>query len=283
VLYVDRIRDQLIRWAKEKPEVEAVALFGSLAKGTIHTGSDLDIFVVARADANDPDDVIRSIDWKEELRLLLGIEEIDLYFPSDQRGTEFAREFHLSVYDPRATPRDSRMSISRLDGEQTMPFFRQSAWSVCRAPKEQFSAQFPAAVVRKFHSILPGAKDDGRSPATVTYTCSVKTGLFSRQVYQTTVTRLLEFYGSPSDLLESSLDFLISQSHSRWKLTERRFVEFQGYPGAEYKFDLGTQQILMGTAVLVGKTLYHLSLRHSAGSQHSFDRFVAEFRIEQFQ
>ena len=75
--------------------MEAVALFGSLAKGTIHTGSDLDIFVVARADANDPDDVIRSIDWKEELRLLLGIEEIDLYFPSDQRGTEFAREFHL--------------------------------------------------------------------------------------------------------------------------------------------------------------------------------------------
>jgi predicted nucleotidyltransferase len=75
-------RDRVRRWARTHAAIKRVYVFGSRAKGTAHTRSDLDLAL-----DTDLDDLIRSrTAWVGELTDLLGV-PVDLY-PAD--GTSVA-------------------------------------------------------------------------------------------------------------------------------------------------------------------------------------------------
>jgi predicted nucleotidyltransferase len=110
---IERIVVMLRRWAEKKPEIEGIAIFGSFAKGTTHSASDLDLFIKTSGGEVSPGVVIGEGDkgfvdvsgWKVELRTLFGI-KVHIGFPDDPKNEQYARQAHLIVYDPKGALSD---------------------------------------------------------------------------------------------------------------------------------------------------------------------------------
>jgi predicted nucleotidyltransferase len=81
-----RLRSKLASWAKSKPTIKALYVFGSYAKGTAKPSSDLDLALdfVDGIDDELSELIVNAGAWKQELTALTGLLVKDIYLASDQ-------------------------------------------------------------------------------------------------------------------------------------------------------------------------------------------------------
>lgn len=95
----------LVAWAAGKPTIKALYVFGSYAKGTAHSTSDLDLaFEFAGVDDPLSELIENAAAWKAEVSLLTGLVVKDFYLSTDaaaqNRVLVFSRDPHSRSFRP---------------------------------------------------------------------------------------------------------------------------------------------------------------------------------------
>jgi len=67
IIRVEKFLNQFTAWAAAQPDILAVALVGSYARGTAKENSDVDLVVLARL----PDTYLRTMDWTHQFGQVL--------------------------------------------------------------------------------------------------------------------------------------------------------------------------------------------------------------------
>src|SRR5712692_288488 len=117
-------------------------------------------------------------------------------------------------------------------------FFKKSDtpnWKSYTSEKEGFRVLFPAGVVeRRFQSLI--GQDDGKSPGSAVYI--LNSGSFlSTLIYQVAVTRVMKYFGSPEEFLETAV-LEMMQSLERAELLSEKFITFKHYPAVDYHIEI---------------------------------------------
>ncbi len=90
-------------WGRSSPSVRRVYVFGSRAKGTATSASDLDLaLVLDEGQGNQLSELItNSKKWKEELTHRLGLTVKDIYLADDPHSIAYAavRDHGILIYD----------------------------------------------------------------------------------------------------------------------------------------------------------------------------------------
>ena len=111
---IERIKEVLRRWGEDNPAIAGIAIYGSYAKGTAHSNSDLDLFILPSRIDSEPvppgevkgdgesgsESLTRpTVEWEEELTKLLAI-DVSICCPEDSRCTRYARVGpRINAYD----------------------------------------------------------------------------------------------------------------------------------------------------------------------------------------
>jgi hypothetical protein len=148
-------------------------------------------------------------------------------------------------------------------------------WKTCTSDKERFSAAFPGNVERQFQSLI--GVDDGESPGTVLYSCDRST-LLSKCVYRVAVTRVLEYFGSPEDFLQTAVDEMMSTLVNA-NLMSQQLTSFENYPAIQFQVEIKGFYKFDGILVLVSNTLYNVAVFFSPSKAHAHKKFIDSFHI----
>jgi len=99
-------RRNLAKWASSKPLVRCLVVFGSYAKGTANSDSDIDIAVIVSETGDASERLLEWMDnkpqWRNELCALLGFQDVQLekLCAEHSHVMQYVKEAHIVVYDP---------------------------------------------------------------------------------------------------------------------------------------------------------------------------------------
>lgn len=89
------------RWAEVTPEVSHVVLFGSRARGTSQTDSDIDLGILTKGSDADGRQVsfdLHKAQWADELQRMVGL-EIDLEYALEEHVADHIAAGHAVLYE----------------------------------------------------------------------------------------------------------------------------------------------------------------------------------------
>jgi predicted nucleotidyltransferase len=110
MLDLTQTKTLLKKWLGSHPEVEALAIFGSYARGTAKKGSDLDLFVISSPSNPEEEEggqraeaIERAAAWSTEIDVLLGFEKVSLknhsFEGEDETTIGYVRDCHIAICD----------------------------------------------------------------------------------------------------------------------------------------------------------------------------------------
>ena len=146
-----------------------------------------------------------------------------------------------------------------------------ATWISYKSDLETFSASFPGAATRLFHGFWP---DDGCSPASVEYSCETE----NAHLYEVRVTRVMEYYGSADDFLQTVLREM-TKIVPDVDQVEQWPSAFHSLPAIGFRMRVRKTHAMSGTAVLNGNTVYIASVFAPTGSPVDLKRFLDGFVI----
>ncbi|HEX7409476.1 MAG TPA: hypothetical protein VF515_17750 [Candidatus Binatia bacterium] len=149
-------------------------------------------------------------------------------------------------------------------------------WRPHKSATEKFSAMFPGEVNRRFSGGFGGSADDGQSPGTAVYSCEVPGAL-----YQVSVTRVRQYFGSAEEFLQTVLDEM-AQGLIDGILIQNQKAPFEGCPATsfEMRFLKGHSLSILGVAALYRNTVYVVSTAFPVDTINHFARFRDGFAID---
>ena len=110
-------------------------------------------------------------------------------------------------------------------------------WNVYTSEREKFSALFPGQVSRQFFGFL---EDDGESPGSVLYSSKSSDGV----MYDVRVTRVMEYYGSAEEFLETAL-VEMAGSMTDCVIVRQKSELFQDCPAIGHRGDHPRRHVLV--------------------------------------
>lgn len=140
---------------------------------------------------------------------------------------------------------------------------------------EHFKACFPGEVKRHFQSFI--GVDDGESPGSILYTCD-RSGFLKKCLYEIRVTRVMEYFGAPKDFLETAIDEMIKTLQNP-KIQSLKFTEFDHCPAGEFRLLIKGYYGFRGMTVLIGNTLYVITVFSSPNVKTDYEKFVGSLQI----